>query len=390
SMASLNPTGSFVYSGKVAGMPFDDLVNKMLEVSTLRYFGKSFSGEQKKPSEKGKKPEQLPTRVRSYLRGHLSTIVDYIDQMVSTNSYVHNIEGINTLGNWISERFQQLGFHRHIIPQTEIGNTLYFTNHTQENNDVLLMTHLDTQHDYHKFIPFKEDRGKLFGSGIAESKGGIAVILAALQALRFTRVLKSVNCGVLLTSDYFLNSKFTKNHSSGIINNSDHIIGMGHGDLQGSLFTSCMGMQQYQIEINNQKNHNDNHIPDIISVLTKKITAWKKLTSNPKDVKMFTNSIQAYQFDGSTPDYAIVTMTIHFKDKNLGNAIDEKIIKIAKNGSNSKIQVRVQKGGGRLPLNESETSRNFFNQIHSIAKKMEITVKPANFYTCNRWIWSSR
>jgi D-alanine-D-alanine ligase len=37
SMASLNPTGSFVMSGGVAGMPFGDLVNKMLDVACDRY-----------------------------------------------------------------------------------------------------------------------------------------------------------------------------------------------------------------------------------------------------------------------------------------------------------------------------------------------------------------
>jgi len=40
SMASLNPTGSFVMSGEVAGMSFADLVNKMLDVASIRYFGK--------------------------------------------------------------------------------------------------------------------------------------------------------------------------------------------------------------------------------------------------------------------------------------------------------------------------------------------------------------
>lgn len=380
SMASLNPAGSFVLSGKVDGMPFDNLVNKMLDVAALRYFGESIKKDGTESAKIEKKPEKLSTRVRSYLRGNLSTIIDYIDQMVSTNSFVYNIEGINTLGNWISNRFQQLGFYRQVIPQTEVGNSLYFANHTEETNDVLLLSHLDIQHDYREFVPFREDRGRLYGSGVAENKGGIAEILAALHALRFTRVLKSVKCGVLLTSDYFLCSKYTKDKSRDIINKSKHIIGLLHSDLQGNLTTSCMGMQEYQVEFNNNKFQNGMQNPDLISFLIKKISSWKKLSASLDEIKMLTTSIEAYEFDNSISDYAKIKMVIHFKDKNLGQSVDEQIIKIAKSSTNGKIQVHVRKGGGRLPMVESKASHKFFKKIQKIGQKMEVRVNTAHFH----------
>lgn len=380
SMASLNPTGSYVLAGKVAGMPFDTLVNKMLDVAALRYFGESIKKERTGSAKKDKKPEQLSTRVRSYLRGNLSTIVDYIDQMVSTNSFVYNIEGINTLGNWISNRFQHLGFHRQVTPQTEVGNTLYFANHTEETNDVLLLSHLDIQSDYREFVPFREDRGRLYGSGIAESKGGIAEILAALQALRFNRVLKSVKCGVLLTSDYFLSSKYTKDISRDIIDKSKHIVGLLHSDLQGNLITSCMGMQEYHIEFNTNKLQNGQQNPDFISFLTKKISSWKKLSASSEEIKLLTTSIEAYEFDSLISDYAKIDMMIHFKDKNIGQSVDEQIMRIAKSSTNGKIQAHARRGGGRLPMVESEATQKFFKKIQKIGQKMEVRVNAGHFH----------
>jgi D-alanine-D-alanine ligase len=135
-------------------------------------------------------------------------------------------------------------------------------------------------------------------------------------------------------------------------------------------------MQQYQVELNNKKTYSNNQIADIVSALLNKLTAWKKLSSHPDEVTMLTNSIEAYQFESSIPDYAVVTMTFYFKDKIQGVTIDDQITKIAKKHTNSKIQIRIQKGGGRSPLIESKNSYKFFNHIQQIAKKMEVKVEP--------------
>jgi len=382
SMASLNPTGSFVYAGKIANMSFDELVNRMLDTAALRYFGREIFEGNKVFAQQNEKTDLLHINVRRYLRGNLSTMVDYIDHMVSTNSYVYNIEGINSLGNWISDRFQQLDFHRHIYTQTEIGNILYFTNHTsQENNDVLLCTHLDTEYDYRSFIPFKEDRGKLYGSGIARSKGGIAVILAALQALRFSGVLKKIKCGVLFTSDYFLYSKFSRNITTEVIKKSNCVIGTRHGDLHGVVGTSCMGMQKYSIELTNLKNLRTNYGGDIITALTTKINAWKKLADKTPDVVIIANEIQANQFLSTVPDVATVLLTVYFKNREQGEWLDSQVKKIAKKGAKDKLQIRILSLGGRAPVTDSIPNQLFYKEIQKVANQIEVSVEARHFET---------
>ncbi len=381
SMASLNPTGSFVYAGEIAGLSFDQLVIRMLDTAALRYFGREILKENDISVPQNGKSEQLDTRVRGFLRGHLATAVDYIDHMVSTNSYVHNIEGVNTLGKWISDRFKQLGFQRQLFPQTEIGNILYFTNHERGKNDFLMCVHLDTEYDYRRFVPFREDRGKLYGSGIAKSKGGIAVILLALQALRFTRLLKKIKCGVLFTTDYFLNSRYSQNISHELMKESGHIIGMRHSDLHGLLGTSCMGMQKYIIEMSNFKNHRTNQNTDLIAELTLKINDWKKLAGQKQGIIIITDTIQANQYISTLPDYATVQITTYFINKKHGEWIDQQVKKIARKGSRDRLQIRVQTLGGRAPVINSPANQVFYTEIQKIAQQIEITIDAVHFDT---------
>ncbi len=376
SMASLNPTGSFVHSAEVAGMDFPALVNRILDIAAIRYFGKSILQKVPREDRSTKKLEPLHVKIRGYLRSHLSTLLDYIEQMVTINSCVHNIEGVNTLSNWISNRFQQLGFQRQIFPQVEVGNIIYFTNHMDERNDILLLGHLDTVYDYQNYVPFYEERGRLYGSGVAESKGGIAVAIAALQALRYARAIKNIRCGVLLTTDDTLGGRFSQKLIAEIGQNSKCVIGLKYGDITGGIVTSCSGAQQYQIEISNIKNHRTKHIPDVIANISQKLNAWQKLTDDKKGVYVTINTLNAQTNPGRSSDHATVTLTVRFSNKNKSIELEDKIREIAEKGTNGFLQVHIRVGQRRLPVAKTKTNTKFFEKVHKIAEMLEVRIQP--------------
>jgi D-alanine-D-alanine ligase len=118
--------------------------------------------------------------------------------MVNINSYVRNIEGVNTLGTLVWQQLSLLGFTHQVIPQVEVGNNLLFSNAAERDYDVLLLSHLDNSIPFAKQSRYHETEQKLYGTAIWESKGGLAVMIAALRALRFVRRLRKLNIGILL------------------------------------------------------------------------------------------------------------------------------------------------------------------------------------------------
>jgi D-alanine-D-alanine ligase len=159
SMASLGGTGSYVHAAQVAGYTFETMVNRMLDVAVERYFG----GQQieqvsvQEPESKTKK-DPLRIRLRSYLRGNLRTMEDDLEKMVDINSYVQNIEGINSLGRWIANKLSAIGFHRHVYSRAEFGNILYLSNHMEETNDILIVGNLDNPVDFEDYNAFLEEK----------------------------------------------------------------------------------------------------------------------------------------------------------------------------------------------------------------------------------------
>ena len=143
SMVSLGGTGSYVHAAQTAGHTYETLVNRMLDVAAVRYFGQPAS-ETAIAANATKADETQPLRLRSHIRSNLTPMEDNLRGMVELDTYGHNSEGVNQLGNWLATRLAPLGFTRRVYPQTEVGNVVYFSNHDRDRNDILLLSHLET------------------------------------------------------------------------------------------------------------------------------------------------------------------------------------------------------------------------------------------------------
>lgn len=375
SMASLGLTGSYFFSAQVAGYTYESLVNRMFDVAAVRYFGQDYS-QNSFESDELTENQPLRVRLRSYIRSNLTTMEDFLDRIVQINSYVHNTESVNSLGVLISGRMKQLGFNRKVYPMTEVGNVLHFSNHENEENDILILGHLDTVYSYQDFVPLREERGRYFGSGVAESKGGLTTLLMALQALRFSRRLKNVKCSVLLISDDTLGGRYSRATVTALSNKSKYVVGLKNGGKSGGIVTSSAGRADYTIEMSNIKDADQKNIANIIHAVSQKIIALQKLNSIENGIDVNPTLLEARTLYGLTPDYAKIVIDTHFTSPEQGEVLDAEIRKICRRRSGAKYQISVRKGLYRQPLKETEISHRFFEKVQTIAMRLETKVSP--------------
>ena len=372
SMASLGMGGSLVYAAKTAKYTYESLINKILDVAVIRYFGASNSVQEKEPDM------SKPLRViaRTYLRGHLQSLKENLRDFVNLNTHVYNIDNVNKLGNIISRRLKHLRFNEHIHKQFDVGDFRFFTNHDEPENDVLVVSHMDTHYGPNDLINYYESGDKILGSGIAESKGGIVVMLGALHALRFAKKLRKVKCAILLTTDDSLGGRFSKELVEQYSKKSRYIIGLKSASKEGGIITTCYGRNDYQIRFTTpQTSSADLH--GIIPVLGKKISAIEKLSKDEKDYRIRTTSIVAQGSHGHTPNYATLSLISSYKTPQLGQSLDSKIRSIMKKRETGspKLEIAINKVQTRPPVMEEESDTAFYEMIEDLAKKHEIKIK---------------
>jgi len=372
SMASLGRGGSLFYAAQTAGYTYDSLINKILDVAVMRYFGSS-------PKVIDGEPDMTqPLRVvaRTYLRGHLHSLKETLRDLVNLNTHVYNMDNVNKVGNILSRRLKHLGFSEHIHKQFDVGDCRYFKNHDESENDVLIISHIDTHYGPNDLINYYEDGDKIFGSGIAESKGGLIVLLGALHALRFAKRLRRVRCAVLLTTDDSLGGKFSKDLVQQYSKTSRYIIGLKSASKEGGIITTCYGRNDYQIRFT-APNIFSADIHGIIPVLGKKISAIEKLSKDEKDYRVRTTSIVSQGTHGHTPNFATISLICSFKTPQLGISLDTKIRSIMKKRETGapKLEAAINQVQTRAPVMEEESDTAFYEMVGDLAKKHEIKIK---------------
>ena len=135
--------------------------------------------------------------------------IDLLKQLVEINSGTKNLEGVRAVGRELMPHFEALGFKTRWVPMDEVqrAGTLV-AEHPCPNagkcgKRVLLIGHMDTV--FEKESPFQHfamiDAQTASGPGTDDMKGGLVVMLSALQALKSAGLLDHSDIKVVLSGD---------------------------------------------------------------------------------------------------------------------------------------------------------------------------------------------
>ena len=131
--------------------------------------------------------------------------VGLIERLVNQNSGSLNVAGVDAVGRMVAPEFEALGFKVDWIDLKHIGRAGHLVATHRGNGRgkrMLLIAHLDTVFEPHS--PFQRwtrrgNEGE--GPGAGDDKGGIAVIVAALRAMKSAGTLRQADIVVFLTGD---------------------------------------------------------------------------------------------------------------------------------------------------------------------------------------------
>jgi glutamate carboxypeptidase len=125
--------------------------------------------------------------------------------LVNINSGTANVAGVSHVGHIVEQQLRRLGFETHWTKEPSYmhhADTLVAFHHGSLGKKLLLIGHLDTVFENDSdFKKFKLEKNIALGPGVLDDKGGIVVLLYALQALYSNHVLDGADITVVLTGD---------------------------------------------------------------------------------------------------------------------------------------------------------------------------------------------
>ncbi len=374
SMASLGTTGSYVQAAKVAGYDYKKLVNKMLDVATVRYFERNTAPVNRNESVLSEKKNNLPAKIRGFLRSRQDKTEKLLSDLVNINSFVRNIDGVNNLGNIISKQLSQLGFLLQVIPQVEVGNILFFSNTPERSLDILIVCHLDSPISFTKHNSFRETSDRLYGTGIWENKGGICVLLAALQSLRFLRALRNIKTGILFTTDNALQGKFSQVYIRDFSQRSGYVIGLSGSSMGSTVITSRSGAAVYTAQMNLMNPKGSSDVASSSARFLKLVSSITEMTDEKNGIVITPRSVELRSDIAEIFAEGEVSFSIRFNDRKKAEKIDDRIRLLVKKSNASSCRFRVEGGIRRLPVIKTDETEHLFRSIKRISNDLDIRI----------------
>jgi len=145
---------------------------------------------------------------------HLADDQKFLEQIVDINSGTMHFAGVEAVKDALIPRFEALGFHVRWVPmQSETGRAgdLVAEHPCPQGNGrcgkrLLLIGHMDTVFEpsssFQKFAVVPGTDGKVAtGPGIADMKGGVVIMLAALRAMKEAAALDHAEIRIVLSGD---------------------------------------------------------------------------------------------------------------------------------------------------------------------------------------------
>ncbi len=150
----------------------------------------------------------VPAGERTALFRHIDATapqsIALLEELVNLNSGTFNVPGVSQVGLRLEREYRALGFNTRWVSMDAVGRAphLVAERRGRKGRHLLLLGHMDTV--FEPFSPFKtfvRQGDKAIGPGTYDMKGGLVIMLAALQALHAQRALDDRSITVFITSD---------------------------------------------------------------------------------------------------------------------------------------------------------------------------------------------
>jgi len=131
--------------------------------------------------------------------------LELLEKLVNINSGTMNLPGVEQVGGVMREELEKLGFVVRWIPMNAVGRAGHIVAEHKgsgRGTRMLLIGHLDTV--FEKDSPFQKfvKRGDIAeGPGVTDMKGGLAIMIAALKAMKNAGTLAPAHITIVLTGD---------------------------------------------------------------------------------------------------------------------------------------------------------------------------------------------
>jgi len=318
-----------------------------------------------------------------WLRPREAAMTRLLGQFVRAESPSYDKAAVDRFGRIVTTQWRRRGASVTLLRQRERGDHLRAEWNPRGNRarrQVLVLGHLDTVYRLGTLarMPFRLSRGRAYGPGSFDMKGGLVIALFAVDALIGTGLMPQNRVVFLWTSDEEIGSGTSRAAIEHEARRSDAVLVLEPASgLDGRVKTGRKGVGEIEIVATGRAAHaglnpeNGVNAIEEIALQIARISRWNQPRRGA--------TVNAGLIEGGTrtnviPENARVVVDVRASRTGDMRALERKFRALRPILPGAKLQIR---GGFNRPPMERKTSAALYAKARTLAKEMGVTLGEA-------------
>lgn len=329
----------------------------------------------------GQAAELQPAELLAQAKAEQPAYLETVKQLVAVDTGTGQQAGLSTVSQMLVERLKALGAEVSSRPATpSAGDNIVGTLKGQGSKDFLLMVHYDTVFAEGTAAerPFRTDDSRAYGPGVADAKGGVAMILHALELLRDQQFDDYGTITVLFNPDEEMGSKGSKAIIAELAHQHDYVFSYEPPD-RDAVTTATNGINAVMLEVRGKSSHAGSAPEDgrnAVMELAHQLTQLRDLGDADKGTTVNWTLIDGGEKRNIIPDQATAEADMRYSDLSETERVLADGRRIIENRliDDTRVELRIDKG--RPPLADNPGSRRLAETAQRLYGEIDQDIEP--------------
>lgn len=365
SLPSLGEHGSYTIGAQHVGLDFPELVNRLVEVASARYFGTP------RPLRIVKKSSDAGQIVMSFLTQRRDQIERRLRTWTNVHSRTWDPFGIQQAATKLSQTLEEIGLES---VEEFTKNKTVWTWQTQSGlaGGTLFIGHLDVPLTNEISIQvFRRTPEWLFGEGIGLSRAPLVMLEFVLKALKSLKQLNSLPVGVLYYADEGRDNIESSEIIRTAVERAGRVLVLRPGNPQNKVVIERRGWRKYQLVAEDvpARLGKARKKPEILRWVCNKLEDISKLSSRQNRISIAVSDIHPTTFPMLLPHKVDVTILMSYGDQEKADDTETSIKEmLAENGFSCQLEIV----SDRPVMKNSAANRRLVADLAEVATNWEI------------------
>lgn len=325
--------------------------------------------------------EIKPAELLEQAKAEQSAYIETVKHLVAVDTGTGQAAGLATVSKMLVERLQALGAQVSTSPATpSAGDNIVGTLKGTGSKDFLLMVHYDTVFAEGTAAerPFRMDEQRAYGPGVADAKGGVAMILHALELLKAQQFDDYGTITVLFNPDEEMGSAGSKKIIAELARKHDYVFSYEPPD-RDAVTTATNGINAVMLEVKGKSSHAGSAPEEgrnAVLELAHQLVQLKDLGNPDKGTTVSWTMIAGGEKRNIIPNKATAEADMRYSDISETERVLADAQKIIENKLIDDTRVELRFDKGRPPLAKNPASERLAETAQRLYGEIDQRIEP--------------